>query len=72
MVYLLTLRMAAFLPVMLLHSMGAVINMEYFKFGPKENGLFLALVGLASAVCIVELFHDNNNSEKRWHAWPSG
>lgn len=48
--YLLMLRMAAFLPVMLMHSMGAVITMEYFKIGPKENGLLLALIGLASAV----------------------
>ncbi|KAL9963024.1 hypothetical protein ACROYT_G032185 [Oculina patagonica] len=49
--YLLMLRMAAFLPVMLMHSMGAVINMEYFKFGPKENGLLLALIGLIGLCC---------------------
>lgn len=50
--YLLLLRMVAFLPAMLLHSMGAVISMEYFKLGPKENGQMLALFGAAAAVCI--------------------
>ncbi|KAL9963026.1 hypothetical protein ACROYT_G032187 [Oculina patagonica] len=50
MTYLLLLRMAAFLPAMLLHSTGAVISMEYFKLGPKENGQLLALFGAAAAV----------------------
>ena len=49
--YPLVLRMAAMLPTLLLQSMGSVITMEYFKLGPKENGLFLATIGLASAVC---------------------
>ena len=50
--HLLVLRMVAFLPAMLLQSMGAVITMEYFKLGPKESGQLLALYGAASAVCI--------------------
>ena len=50
--YLLLLRMVTLLPVMLLHSMGAIITMEYFKLGPKENGQLLAFYGAVSAVCI--------------------
>ena len=50
--YLFMIRMAAFLPVMLMQSMGAVITMEYFKLGPKENGLMMAAIGAAAAVCI--------------------
>ncbi|KAJ7361748.1 hypothetical protein OS493_014388 [Desmophyllum pertusum] len=48
--YLFMVRMAAFLPVMLMQSMGAVITMEYFKLGPKEFGLMMAAIGAASAV----------------------
>ena len=55
-IYMLILQMAVSLPVMLMQSMGAVISMEYFKLGPKENGLILALIGLASAVSIAILF----------------
>ena len=47
------LRMIGFLPVMVIHSMGSVITMEYFKLAPRENGLFFAAIGLASAVCLV-------------------
>ncbi|XP_020630963.1 solute carrier family 22 member 18-like isoform X2 [Orbicella faveolata] len=48
--YPLVLRMAAMLPTILLQSMGSVIAMEYFKLGPRENGLLLAAIGLASAI----------------------
>ena len=51
--YPLVLRMAAMLPTLLLQSMGSVITMEYFKLGPRENGLLLATTGLASAVCYI-------------------
>lgn len=55
--YPLVLRMAALFPTMLLQSMGSVINMEYFKLGPRENGLLLAAIGLTSAVCLELLYH---------------
>ena len=61
--YPLVLRMAAMLPTMLLLSMGSVITMEYFKLGPRENGLLLATVGLASAVCYIF----NNQGLLKWN-----
>ena len=55
--YPLVLRMAALFPTMLLQSMGSVINMEYFKLGPRENGLLMAAIGLASAVSLELIYH---------------
>jgi len=43
----------------LLQSMGSVIAMEYFKLGPRENGLLLAAIGLASAVCLEYILFNN-------------
>ena len=60
--YPLVLRMVAFLPASLLQSMGTVIAMEYFKLGPRENGLLLAAIGLASAVCLEYIFCSNQVS----------
>ncbi|XP_022806325.1 solute carrier family 22 member 18-like [Stylophora pistillata] len=47
--YMLVAQTASFMPIMLLQALGPVINMEYFKIRPKENGLFLAGIGAASA-----------------------
>lgn len=58
-IYPLVLRMAAMLPTILLQSMGSVIAMEYFKLGPRENGLLLAAIGLASAVCLEYILFNN-------------
>ena len=53
--YMLVAQAASLAPAILIQALGPVINMEYFKIGPKENGLFLAGIGAASAVCIVLL-----------------
>lgn len=55
--YMLVAQTASFMPIMLIQALGPVINMEYFKIRPKENGLFLAGIGAASAVCIVLFNH---------------
>ena len=52
MLYMLVAQAASLAPAILIQALGPVINMEYFKIGPKENGLFLAGIGAASAVCI--------------------
>ena len=46
------IRLAAVLPATLIQSMGAVITMEDFKLDPQENGLLMAVMGAAAAVCI--------------------
>lgn len=48
--YMLVAQTASFMPIMLIQALGPVINMEYFKIRPKENGLFLAGIGAASAM----------------------
>lgn len=48
--YMLVAQAASLAPAILIQALGPVINMEYFKIGPKENGLFLAGIGAASAM----------------------
>ena len=55
MISLLGIKLIAFLPVSLFQSMGAVITMEVFKIGPKENGALMAMHGAVAAVCNVIL-----------------
>ena len=63
---LLMIRLAVFLPAVLMQVMGAVITMEHFKLGPQENGLLMAVIGAALAVCMIPYYLPAQQALKRW------
>ena len=58
--YLLAIKCICGIPFGIFQSMFSIVAMEYFKLGPKENGIVLSYVGILSIVSICleySLFH---------------
>ena len=50
--YLLAIKCICGIPFGIFQSMFSIVAMEYFKLGPKENGIVLSYVGILSIVSI--------------------
>ena len=64
--YLLAVKCICGIPFGIFQSMFSIVAMEYFKLGPKENGIVLSYVGILSIVSSSPVCYLLNFEAKIW------